>query len=384
MKIEFFKHNIGPEEKESVNRALDSVFLTSGKVADEFEHDLAHYVGAQYCVGLMSCTAALHLSLLALEIGPGDEVITTPMTFVATSTAIMHTGAKPVWVDVEKETGNINVDLIEEAITEKTRAIIPVHLYGQMCDMKRIRKIADKHGLFVVEDAAHALESEREGIRVGQLGDAACFSFYATKSITSGEGGAVTTNSKELAEKIRILRLHGINKEAAERYTKRYEHWDLLELGWKFNMSNIQAALLIPQLRKVEQYWKRREYIYKRYKDAFTDLEKINLPKPYANSKSGYHLFTIWVDTKKRDIILKGLQKKGIGVAVNYRAINLLTKFQEVIGKGRGSFPVAERIGDSTISLPFYPKLKDDEIDYVVTSLKEVLIKCEEEESRNL
>lgn len=378
MKIEFYKHNIGPEEKESVGRVLDSIFLTTGQTVRNFEGELAAYVGARHAVGVTSCTAALHLSLLALNVGSGDEVITTPMTFVATSTAIIHAGAKPVWVDVEKETGNINVDLIEEAITEKTKAIIPVHLYGQMCDMQRIRKIADKHGLFVIEDAAHALESERDGIRVGQLADTACFSFYATKSITSGEGGAVATNSKKLAEKIRILRLHGINKEAAERYTKRYERWDLLELGWKYNMSNIQASLLIPQLKKVEQYWKRREYIYKRYRDAFSELEKINLPKPYANSKSGYHLFTIWVDPKKRDIILKGLQKKAIGVAVNYRAINLLTKFQRIFGKDRESFPVAERIGDSTISLPLYPKLKEDEIDYVVTSLKEILMDCEE------
>lgn len=373
MKIEFYKHNIGPEEKESVGRVLDSIFLTTGQTVRNFEGELAAYVGARHAVGVTSCTAALHLSLLALNVGSGDEVITTPMTFVATSTAIIHAGAKPVWVDVEKETGNINVDLIEEAITEKTKAIIPVHLYGQMCDMQRIRKIADKHGLFVIEDAAHALESERDGIRVGQLADTACFSFYATKSITSGEGGAVATNSKKLAEKIRILRLHGINKEAAERYTKRYERWDLLELGWKYNMSNIQASLLIPQLKKVEQYWKRREYIYKRYRDAFSELEKINLPKPYANSKSGYHLFTIWVDPKKRDIILKGLQKKAIGVAVNYRAINLLTKFQRIFGKDRESFPVAERIGDSTISLPLYPKLKDNEIDYVIDSLKDIL-----------
>ncbi|MCK4828831.1 DegT/DnrJ/EryC1/StrS family aminotransferase [bacterium] len=373
MKIEFYKHNIGPEEKQSVNKILDSVFLTTGEAVDQFERDLAHYVGAQYCVGLMSCTAALHLALLALNVGPGDEVITTPLTFVATSTAIIHAGAKPVWVDVEEETGNINVDLIEEAITEKTRAIIPVHLYGQMCDMQRIRKIADKHGLFVVEDAAHALESERDGIRVGQLGDAACFSFYATKSITSGEGGAVVINSHELAEKIRILRQHGINKEAADRYTKEYEHWDLLELGWKYNMSDIQAALLIPQLRKVEHYWKRREYIYKKYRNAFSKLRNIEMPEVYPNSKSGYHLFTLWVEPTKRDVILKRLQEKGIGVAVNYRAINLLTKFQQLFAKGRGSFSVAERIGDSTISLPLYPKLKDSEVDYVIDSLKDIL-----------
>ena len=212
-----------------------------------------------------------------------------------------------------------------------------------------------------------------EGIRVGRLSNAACFSFYATKSITSGEGGAVATNSSSIAERIRVLRLHGINKEAADRYTGTYDHWDLLDLGWKYNMSNIQAALLIPQLGKAEKYWKRREYIYNRYKNAFSHLKGVHYPKIIPGSKSGYHLFTIWVDPSKRDITLKRLQKKGIGVAVNYRAINLLTKFKEVFGKGRGSFPVAEHIGDSTISIPFYPKLKDNEIDYIIETVEEML-----------
>jgi dTDP-4-amino-4,6-dideoxygalactose transaminase len=308
-----------------------------------------------------------------LGIGPGDEVITTPMTFVATSTAIMHCGAKPVWVDVEEDTGNLNVDLVEKAITENTKAILPVHLYGQMCDMRRIRQLADKHELYVIEDAAHALETERDGVRVGQLADTACFSFYATKSITSGEGGAVTTNSEKLAEKIRILRLHGMNREAAERYRERYKHWDLIELGWKCNMNNIQAALLIPQLEKVEEYWNRREFVYNRYLEAFSNMKKVDSPKLYANAKSGYHLFTIWVDPLKRDQILKGIQQRGIGVAVNYRSINLLTRFQKMFGKGEGSFPVAERIGNSTISLPLYSRLSDYEIDYVIRAVGDVL-----------
>jgi dTDP-4-amino-4,6-dideoxygalactose transaminase len=274
---------------------------------------------------------------------------------------------------VEKETGNINVDLIEGAITENTKAIVPVHLYGQMCDMKRIRQVADKYRLFVVEDAAHALESERDGIRVGQLSDAACFSFYATKSITSGDGGAVTTNSKELADSIRILQLHGMNKGAAERYTDEYNHWDLLEIGWKYNMTNIQASLLIPQIRKIQQYWNRREQIYTKYRDAFIKLTDLDMPELYPNSRSGYHLFTVWTKPAERDIVMKKLQEKGIGVAVNYRAIHLLTKFVQLFGKTRGSFPVAESIGDSTITLPLYPKLRDNEIDYIVTSLKEIL-----------
>ncbi len=373
MKIEFYKHNIGEEEKQSVFSVLDSIFLTTGLQVYEFENELCNYVGAKYAVGVNSCTAALHLSLLALGIGPGDEVITTPMTFVATSLAIIHVGAKPVWVDVEKETGNINAGLIEKAITDKTKAIIPVHLYGQMADMRSIRKIADKYGLYIIEDAAHALESARDGIRVGQLGDTACFSFYATKSITSGEGGAVTINSEDVAEKIKTLRTHGINSEAAERYTGEYRHWDLLEMGWKYNMDNIQAALLIPQLKKVKLLRQKREFVYYKYKEALMDVPNLRMPFLIPNAVNGYHLFTIWVDPEKRDSILENLQKRDIGVAVNYRAIHLLSKLKQIFQIKRGSFPNAERIGDETISIPFHTKLQDHEIAYVADCLKDIL-----------
>ena len=203
--------------------------------------------------------------MLAYGIGPGDEVITTPMTFIATANAVIHAGATPVFVDVEPETGNINANLIENAITSRTKAILPVHLYGQMCDMKKIRKIADKNHLVVIEDAAHAIEVNRDEIRPGELGDAACFSFYPTKSITSGEGGAIATNNEGISEKLTKLRLHGMSKGAAERYSRRYEHWDMEMLGWKYNMDNIQAALLLNQLEHVEEFRDRREEICQKY-----------------------------------------------------------------------------------------------------------------------
>lgn len=373
MKVEFFRHNLGFEEKEAVCRILDSVFLTTGGEVCQFENSLATYLGAKHCVALTSCTAALHLSLLALGIGSGDEVITTPMTFVASSLAIIHTGAKPVWVDVELDTGNIDAGQIEAAVTSRTKAIMPVHLYGQMCDMKKIWKIADKYDLRIIEDCAHALESERDGIKAGQVSDAACFSFYATKSITSGEGGAVTTNSEELADKIRKLRMHGLNKEAADRYTSRYQHWDLEEIGWKYNMDNIQAALLRPQLRKVERYWRRRKEIRELYRQALESLPDVQMPSVRRDSKSGYHLFTIWVSPELRDATIGKLQDRDIGVAVNYRAIHLLSKFRELFGKERGSYHNAERIGDSTISLPFYPSLSENEIEYVIDQLRTIL-----------
>ncbi|MFH1287797.1 MAG: DegT/DnrJ/EryC1/StrS aminotransferase family protein [bacterium] len=354
MKIEFYKHNLGDDEKRNVLECLSGVILTAGSYVAEFEDMLANYLNLQYAVGLNSCTAALHLSLLALGVGEGDEVITTPMTFIATATAIIHTGAKPVFVDVEKNTGLINPDLIEKAITNKTKVILPVHLYGQMCDMKRIKEIADQYNLKIVEDAAHCIEGEKDNIKPGQLSDTVCFSFYATKNITSGEGGAVATNNKELADKIKILRTHGMSKEAADRYSGKYQHWDMVECGWKYNMDNIQAALLLPQLEKIDKNYERRAELYKEYVSCLKSIPGIKCLEILPGSKSAYHLFTILVDKNKRDVVIKKLSEKEIGVAVNYRAVHLLTYFKEKFGFKRGDFPVAEGIGDRTISLPFW------------------------------
>jgi dTDP-4-amino-4,6-dideoxygalactose transaminase len=206
-RIEFFKHNINDEDIKRVNSVLRSIFLTTGEVVKEFEEKFSTYIGSRYTIGVTSCTAALHLSLLAGGIGPGDEVITTPMSFCATANSILHAGARPVFVDVEEDTGNLNHELIEKAITERTKAIIPVHLYGQMCNMKEIKRIADRYNLKIIEDAAHSIEAIRDGIKPGQLSFTACFSFYATKNITSGEGGAVVTNDGTVADKLKVLRL---------------------------------------------------------------------------------------------------------------------------------------------------------------------------------
>jgi len=373
MKIEFFKHNIGDNDIKRVNDVLKSIFLTTGQIVSEFEDSFASYLNAKHAVGVTSCTAALHLSLIAYNIGRGDEVITTPMSFCATSNAILHAGAMPVFVDIEEETGNINADLIESAITEKTKAIIPVHLYGQMCDMKKIKAVAGKYNLDVIEDAAHAIEAERDGIRVGELGNTACFSFYATKNITAGEGGAITTNNPEKAELLSLLRLHGIDKSAIDRYTKLYQHWDMPVLGWKYNLDNIRAAIIIGQLEKIEDLWNRRDRIWKLYEDALKDIKGIKILKAAPNSKHGRHLFTILVAPEKRDYILHALQETGIGVAVNYRPIHLLKYYRETFGYKEGDFPIAEDIGNRTISLPLYPKLKNKEIVYIMNTLREII-----------
>lgn len=371
-RVEFFKHNIGPDEIASVTTVLESLFLSTGSVVRDFEEQFASYLGAPHVVGLTSCTAALHLALLAHGIGPGDEVITTPLTFVATANAILHTGARPVFVDVEPETGNLDAGRVEAAITPRTRAILPVHLYGQMCDMRALRDIVDRRGLIVVEDAAHALEAERDGVRPGQLAEAACFSFYATKSITSGEGGAIATSSAPVADQIRKLRLHGMDLSAADRYTKRYQHWDLEYCGWKYNMDNIQAALLIPQIARIKERWERREAISRRYEAAFSNVPGLRFPKVVPGSKSGRHLFTIWVAPERRDEILWKLQDRHIGVGVNYRAIHLLRYYRATFASSEGMFPVAESIGQRTISLPLYPMLTDGEVEQVIRAVATV------------
>jgi len=377
-KIEFFRHNLEEKDFKNAREALEGIFLSTGEWTKDFEGRFAQYLGIPHVVGVTSCTAALHLSLLASNIGKGDEVITTPMSFVATSHVIEHTGARPVFVDVEKETGNIDVGKIEAAITERTKAILPVHLYGQLCDMRTIRAIADKHGLSVIEDAAHAIESERDGYRSGELGDFACFSFYATKSITSGEGGAISVHTLKKAELLRKLRLHGMSSGAADRYTKLYRHYDVEMEGWKYNMDNIQASLLLHQLENIEERLRRREEICQRYEQAFSACPHIRLLRVLPGSKSARCLFTILVPPDRRDESMQAIQNKGVGIAINFRTIHLMKYYRDKYGYKAGDFPVAEDIGASTITLPLYPKLTDEEIDYVIQSVVDVVQRNEQ------
>lgn len=370
-KIEFFKHNIDEEDINKVNTVLRSIFLTNANVTKEFEKKFANYLDSKHCIAVSSCTAALHLSLLALDIGEEDEVITTPMSFVATSNAILHSGATPVFVDIEEDTGNINANLIEAAITSKTKAIIPVHLYGNMCDMKKIKSIADKYNLKIIEDAAHCIEGKRDGIRVGELSDTACFSFYATKNITSGEGGAITTNNPKIAELLYQLRLHGINKDASSRYTDKFQHWDMKLLGWKYNISDIQSALLLGQLEKIEKRLQKRENLAKYYE---FELDKLNIDyiRIPNNTKSARHLFVIKV--QNRDKIISKLQNENIGVAVNYRSIHILNYYKKNYKYKDEDFPKSKKFGDQVISLPLYVKLKKKELKIIIKRLKDSLL----------
>jgi UDP-4-amino-4-deoxy-L-arabinose-oxoglutarate aminotransferase len=258
-----------------------------------------------------------------------------------------------------------------QAITPRTKAILPVHLYGQLCDMSRMREIAKKHNIAIIEDSAHCVEGTRDGIKPGMASDMSVFSFYATKNLASGEGGAIITDDQALYEKLMVLRQHGMNKSAADRYSARFKHYDMEMLGYKCNMFDLQAAMLLPQLPRLQERLARREYICQRYETGFRGAEGISFPIVLPNSVSARHLFTIWVDPTIRDAVLSDLQDRGIGVAVNFRSINRLTYYREHFNMPEGTFPVAERIGDSTITLPLYTKLTEEEIDYVIAQTKE-------------
>lgn len=372
-RVPFFMHDLGQPELDAVAEVLRNPILTTGEWVARFERLFAERMGARHAVAVTSCTGALHISLIALGVGPGHEVITTPMTFIATASSIIESGATPVFVDVEPETGNLDAGRIEDAITERTRAIMPVHLYGQMCDMKALREIADRYGLFIIEDAAHCVEGTRDGVRPGQLGDTACFSFYATKNLTCGEGGALVTNDDGLAERLRLLRLHGMNKNANDRHREGYKHWDMTVMGWKYNMDNIQAALLLPQMDRLEENWRKRRVLAEYYHERLWDIPFLSQPKTVAGVIHAWHLFPVWISGGHRDKVIEDLQDRGISVMVNYRAIHLLTYFREIFGFQPGDFPVAERIGNASLSLPFYPNMPLEHVDNVIEELRNTL-----------
>jgi dTDP-4-amino-4,6-dideoxygalactose transaminase len=368
MKIDFYRHSLDETDIAAAVETMRSLFLTSGPMCKRFEDLFARYTGLGSGVSLSSCTAALHLGLLALGVGPGDEVITTPMTFIASATSIIHTGARPVFADVEPRTGLLSPETARKAITDRTKAILPVHLYGTMADMKAFRKMADEYGLAILEDAAHCIEAERDGVRPGDLSQGACYSFYATKNLTCGEGGAFASNDESLAEKVRLLRQHGMNKEAADRYHGKFMHWDMVELGWKYNLSDINAALLIHQMERLDALWERRRAVHDAYAEALANIPEVDVPP--VHGKGAYHLFTIQVPEDVRDNLLAYLIDREIGVAVNYRAIHTLSWFREAFGHDPEEFPEALRIGQRTLSLPFHPGLSGEQVAQVAEAIR--------------
>lgn len=371
--IPFYMHDLGHVELEAISGVLAGPILTTGDTVARFEAEFAAYLGRRHALGVTSCTGAMHMALLALGIGPGDEVITTPMTFIATATAIIEAGARPVFIDVEPDTGNLDARNIEAAITSRTRAILPVHLYGQMCDMRAIRRIADEHRLAIVEDCAHCVEGERDGVRPGQFSDAACFSFYATKNLTCGEGGALATDRDDLLDTLKLLRLHGMTKMAADRQREGYKHWDMPLLGWKYNMDNIQAAMLLPQMRRIDRKIAQRERLAKIYEQRLAAIPGLRLPALRASVRHARHLFPILVSPGERDRVIAELGAAGVGAMVNYRAIHLLSYFAREFGHVAGDFPIAEEFGNSVISLPYYPTMPEESVTSVADTLARIL-----------
>ena len=367
-----------PEIDEVVD-CLKSGWLGTGPKVKKFEEDFGAYKGTGFAVALNSCTAALHLAMKVVGIKRGDEVLVPTMTFAATANAVIHAGGIPIFVDCDQNTMNIDPREIVKKITSKTKAIIPVHFAGRPCDMDAIMAIARKYDLKVIEDCAHAIEAEYKGKKVGTFGDIGCFSFYVTKNIVTGEGGMAITNNEEYADKIKILALHGMSKDAWKRFSDEgYKHYQVVEAGFKYNMMDLQAAIGIHQLKRIGGYWKRREEIWNRYNDAFKNLP-VFLPAPVElNTRHAYHLYTLLIDLDHakitRDKFLDEMTKKNIGVGVHYIALHLHPFYRKEFGYKKGDFPNAEWISERIVSIPLSPKLSDKDVDDVIEAVKTILI----------
>ncbi|MFA6106353.1 MAG: DegT/DnrJ/EryC1/StrS family aminotransferase [Patescibacteria group bacterium] len=377
--IVFGSPYIGREEIDEMVRTLKSGWIGTGPKAAKFEQAVCDYTGARYGLALNSCTAGLHLSLLVCGIKPGDEVITTPLTFCATVNTIIHVGATPVFADVDPGSMNIDPKKIEQAITKRTKAIVPVHLAGRPCEMDEIMRIAKKHNLFVIEDAAQALGSAYNGRKIGSIGDLTCFSFYVTKNVITGEGGMVTTANKEFADKIKIYALHGMSKDAWKRFSDDgYKHYQVIFPGYKYNMTDMQASIGIHQLKRIGQFDKKRQKIWNQYNAAFSGLP-IGLPAPIdKNIYHNKHLYTLLIDKKRagvsRDEFMRRLHERGIGTGVHYIPVHLHQYYRERFGYKPGDFPNAEYIGERTVSLPLSAKLSQSDVNRITRAVSEVIV----------
>ena len=357
---------------------LESGWLTRGPKTEAFERVFAEYVGARHAIGLSSCTAGLHLALVALGIGPGDEVITSPITFPATANVVVHQGAVPVFADVEPATLNIDPAQIEARITPRTRAIIPVHFAGHPCRMDAILGLARRHGLAVIEDAAHAIESACPAGKVGAMGDFTAFSFYATKNLTTGEGGMLTTNDDALAEQARLLSLHGISKDAWKRYAPDGPlHWETVSPGYKYNMFDIQAALGLRQFERLEEWWQVRAVHVARYRQGLADLPEVTLLAEQPGIRHAHHLFVILLDSDRlrggRDAVMADLRAAGIGTGVHFRSLSLQPLYRDRQGARPGDLSVAEGVSERLLSLPLYPKMSPADVDDVLNALHTIV-----------
>jgi dTDP-4-amino-4,6-dideoxygalactose transaminase len=382
--IPFHVPSIGEEEIQEVVETLHSGWLTTGPRTARFENDFKEYLGCRHALAVNSATAGMHLALAATDIGPEDEVITTPLTFCATVNVILHVGATPVLADVGDD-GNIDPESIARRITPRTKAIIPVHLAGKPCQMEAIWKLAQAHNLRVIEDAAHASETQYHGLALGSAAsemqsDAVAFSFYATKNLTTGEGGMVVTNNAELAERMKILCLHGISKDAWNRYTEKGKwFYQVLESGFKYNMSDIQSAIGIHQLRKLERFAEKRRRLVEIYKTELAGVDEIESPEDSNDGRHAWHLFAIRLNLDKLDIdraeFIAELQELGIGSSVHFIPIQLHPFFSRWADLPQNQCPNSLALYKRIVSLPLYPALTEDAVRRISGAVKSILVR---------
>ncbi len=376
--LPFALPEIGEEEEREVIEVLRSGWVTTGPRAKRFEQMLAEYTGAREVVALNSCTAALHLALVVLEVGPGDEVITSPVTWPSTANVIEHTGAKPVFVDIERDTFNIDPGLIEERIGPRTRAILPVHMAGQPVDLDRIHALAGRHGLEVIEDAAHAIGAEHRGRRIGSISRFTCFSFYPIKNITTGEGGALALNDPADVERARMMALHGITKDAWKRYSEEGSiHWECMEPGFKYNLPDLAAALGIHQLPKLERFIEQRRRHARLYRQAFIDAPEVILSQTHDHVRHAHHLFIIMLRTEMlridRDGFVRALAKERIGTGIHFRGLHLQPFYRDKYGLRPEDLPNATFTSERIVSLPLYPRMTENDVLGVANSVKKLI-----------
>jgi len=369
--LPFHLPEVGEEEAQSVLEVLRSGWLTTGLKTKEFERLFAERIGATHAIAVNSCTAALHLALEAIGITAGDEVIVPTMTFAATAEVVNYCRAKPVLVDCRSDTLNIDVDLLEKAISPKTRAIIPVHFAGQPCEMDRIMEMAKHHNLQVIEDAAHALPTRYRGRMVGTIGDITCFSFYATKTITTGEGGMATTENADWADRMRILSLHGISREAVNRYSPEGKwYYEICYPGYKYNLTDLASAVGIPQLKKCDQFGQTRQRYAALYNEGFKDVPEIKVPYVVEDIEHAWHLYVIQLELDRlrigRNEMVEIIKKHGIGTSVHFIPLHLHPYYKNTFGFTPDDFPTASRVFDRIISLPIYPKMTEAEVQRVI------------------
>ncbi|HEY2921557.1 MAG TPA: aminotransferase class I/II-fold pyridoxal phosphate-dependent enzyme [Candidatus Binatia bacterium] len=370
--------SLGEEEIREVLDVIGSGWITSGPRVKRFEEEFSRYVGARHAVAVNSCTAALHVALLAHGMGSGDEVVTSSMTWSATVNMIEVAGAKPVFADVDRETLQITPETVAAALTERTRAILPVHFAGQACDLDRLVAIATNRNLTIIQDAAHAVGTEFRGRRIGGGGVTACFSFHPIKNITTGEGGMITTDSDELAEKLRLLRFHGVNRDAWSRYGKvdspRYE---TVTPGWKYNLTDLQAALGIHQLAKLDSFIERRTRLADLYHAQLAEIDGVKpLGRASGTSRHAWHLFVVTIEPGRfgcdRDRFMQLMAQQGVGTGLHFTAVHLHDYYRSRYGYASGALPNTEWASDRVVSLPLFPGMNDSDVSRVCEAIRVV------------